>query len=142
MGILYFTAVIFLFVIIAFTWYALDQLEVSEKVLFIIIGLVVALIVTNFLFNLSARHIEYPAEGMLESVRKATVLAIMPINAILFMPYIGKEIGKLKFEEITQEHFAKQMILLALLLIVLAIFEYKYLIKFQMGILDIMKSVK
>lgn len=141
MGILYFTSVIFLFVIIAFTWYALDQLEFSEKVLFIVIGLLVAFIVTTFLFNISARNIEYPAEGMMESIRKVTILAIMPINAILFMPYIGKEIGKLKFDEITQEHFAKQMIILTLLLIVLAVFEYKYLIKFQVGILDIMKNV-
>lgn len=142
MGILYLTAVIFLFVIVAFTWYALDQLEATEKIIFVAIGLLVAVIVTSFIFNLSARHIEYPVEGMMESVRKVTILAIMPINAILFMPYIGKEIGKLKFDEISQELFAKQMIILTLLLIVLAVFEYKYLVKFQLGILDIMQSVK
>ena len=142
MGILYVTSIIFLFVIVAFTWYALDQLEVTEKIVFIVIGLIVAIIVTTFIFNLSARNIEYPVEGMMESVRKVTILAIMPINAILFMPYIGKEIGKLKFEEISQELFAKQMIIFTLLLMVLAILEYKYLIKFQMGILDIMQNVK
>lgn len=142
MGILYFTAVIFLFVIIAFTWYALDQLEVFEKIAFVVIGLLVAVIITTFLFNLSARHIEYPAEGMLESVRKVTVLAIMPINAILFMPFAGRQIGKLKFDEISQDEFAKQMIILTLVLIVLAIFEYRYLINFQSGILEIMRNAK
>lgn len=142
MGILYITAIVFIFVIIAFTWYALDQLEIPEKILFIVIGLLVALIVTTFLFNLSAKKIDYPIEGMKESVRKVTVLAIMPINAILFMPYLGRQLGKLKFDEITQEGFAKQIVILALLLIVLAIFEYRYLINFQSGILDIMKNVK
>ena len=142
MGILYFTAIIFLFVIVAFTWYALDQLEVAEKIAFVAIGLLVALIVTTFLFNLSAKKIEYPVEGMMQSVRKLTVLAIMPINAILFMPYIGKEIGKLKFDEITQDKFAKEMIILTFLLIILAVFEYKYLIDFQTGILEIMQNAK
>jgi hypothetical protein len=83
MAILYITAIIFIFVIISFTWYTLEQLEIVEKVIFIAIGLMASLFVTLILFNYSSKGIEYPVYEIFTTIRSITILAIMPINAIL-----------------------------------------------------------
>lgn len=141
MAILYITAVIFLFVIIAFTWYELDQLEPLEKVMYISIGLMISLVVTVILFNFSSKGIEYPVQEMFTTIRNVTILAIMPINAILLLPYLGKQIAKLRFDEITEDEFSKKIIIFAIILIAFAIFEVKYLNSMQLGILDIMNKM-
>lgn len=141
MAILYITAIIFLFVIIAFTWYTLSELEPVEKIMYISIGLMVSLVVTVVLFNFSSKGIEYPVEEMFTTIRNITILAIMPINAILLLPYSGKQISKLKFDEITEDEFSKRIIVFAIILIAFAIFEVKYLTSIQLGILDIMSKM-
>lgn len=141
MAILYITAVIFLFVIIAFTWYALEQLELIEKTIYIGIGLMVSLLITVILFNFSSRGIEYPVREMFTTIRNVTILAIMPINAILLLPYIGKQLAKLRFDEITEDEFSKRIIIFAIIIIIFAIFEVKYLNNMQLGILDIMNKM-
>ena len=141
MAILYITAVIFLFVIIAFTWYTLDQLEPFEKVIYISVGLMISLIVTVILFNFSSKGIEYQVEEMFTTIRNVTILAIMPINAILLLRYLGKQIGKLRFDKITEDEFSKRIIIFAIILIAFAIFEVKYLTSMQLGVLDIMNKM-
>ena len=141
MAILYITAIIFLFVIIAFTWYTLSELEPVEKIMYIAIGFMISLVVTVVLFNFSSKGIEYPVEEMFTKIRNITILAIMPINAILLLPYLGKQISKLKFDEITEDEFSKRIIVFAIILIAFAIFEVKYLTSIQLGILDIMSKM-
>ena len=141
MAILYITAIIFIFVIISFTWYTLEQLEIIEKVIFIAIGLMASLFVTLILFNYSSEGIEYPVYEMFTKIRNITILAIMPINAILILPYLGKQIAKLRFDEITEDKFSKRIIIFAVILIAFAIFEVKYLNAMQLGILSIMNKM-
>lgn len=141
MAILYITAVIFIFVIISFTWYSLEQLEFAPKIMFISIGLMASLLITVILFNFSSKGIEYPVREMFTTIRNITILAIMPINAILLLPYLGKQIAKLRFDEITEDKFSKRIIIFGIILIVFAIFEVKYLNTMQLGILDIMNKM-
>lgn len=141
MTLLYITSIVFILVVSAFTWYTLDQLETVEKLLFIAIGLTISTIITTVLFNIAAQNIEYPAIEMMKSVRKVTVFAFMPINAIAFMPFIGKQMSQLRFDEITKIEFAKRVIILIGVLLLLVIFEDKYLIDMQKGILDIMNQM-
>ena len=141
MAILYITAIIFIFVIISFTWYTLEQLEMTEKVIFISIGLMASLLITVLLFNFSSRGIEYTVHEIFTTIRNITILAIMPINAILILPYLGKQIAKLRFDEITEDKFSKRIILFAVILIAFAIFEVKYLNAMQLGILNIMNKM-
>ena len=141
MAILYFTAIIFLFVIVAFTWYTLEQIEWIEKIIYIAIGLMLSLVITVYLFNMSAKGVGYPVEEMFLTVRNAIILAIMPINAIMIMPYIGKQIAKLKFDEITEDKFVKKILIFIVVVMALAIFETKYLTNMQLGILNIMNNM-
>ena len=100
-----------------------------------------SLVATVYLFNISGKSVEYPVKEMFVTVRNAAILAIMPVNAILIMPFLGKQIAKLKFEEITEDEFVKKIIIFIVILIIFAIFEVKYLTNMQLGILNIMNNM-
>ena len=100
-----------------------------------------SLLITVLLFNFSSKGIEYPAREIFTTIRNITILAIMPINAILSLPYLGKQIAKLRFDEITEDKFSKRIIIFVIILIAFAIFEVKYLNAMQLGILNIMNKM-
>ncbi len=141
MTILYITSIIFILILISFTWYTLDQMESVEKILYIAIGLVFSVIITTTLFNISSKNIDYPVAEMIISIRKMVLFAFVPINAIAFMPFLGRQMSNLKFDQITQVEFAKRLIILLVVLVILGILEHKYLINMQLGILDIINKI-
>lgn len=141
MAIIYLISVIFVIIVIAFTWYTLEALETKEKILLIVIGIIVSLIITIILFNISSAKVKYHSIEMLESVRTVSIIVFLPMNAIIIMPYLGKQISKYRFSEIEKNKLLNRLIIFFIIISVIFIIENKYLISIQNGIMDIVTGL-
>ena len=132
--------VIALFIVsIGFTWYRLEAYEGIERVIICVAGILISWLITSIIFYISSNGLEYMNVEVKNEISKILVLVFTPINGIAFMPYIGKKMSQLKFDEIEiQEAIKKVAIVLVLLLILFAI-EVQYLESIQQGILNIGK---
>ena len=132
--------VIALFIVsIGFTWYRLEAYEGIERVIICVAGILISWLITSIIFYISSNGLEYMNVEVKNEISKILVLVFTPINGIAFMPYMGKKMSQLKFDEIEiQEAIKKVAIVLVLLLILFAI-EVQYLESIQQGILNIGK---
>ncbi len=141
MTIIYLISAIFLIIVITFTWHTLEALETKEKILAIVIGIIVSLIITIILFNISSAKVEYHNKEMLEKVRIVSIIVFLPINAIMIMPYLGKQISKYRLNEIEKNKFVNRIIIFFAIIFVIFIIENNYLVSIQNGIMDIVTGL-
>ena len=142
MVILIATITIILYIIlIAFTAKSLgDTIELRTKVIYIIIGLIVMTIITSIVFFISTKEIKYENVNLANSVRNILITVFVPVNGIITMPYLARLLSKINSNEITQLKLKKTVTILAILFIVLLVFECSYLKNTQIGILNIINN--
>ena len=115
--------------------------ENSDKIIFMIIGLIVLGIITLILFNISKSGIEYPNKEILNEVRKIALLIFIPINGYLSLPHIATL--KYEIDEGTDDEKTKRkIIILGIVIIVAIIIEIVYLKDFQNGIINMLNAQK
>ena len=135
------TAVLFA-VLLFWTWNNEKNFETSsEKIIFMIIGLIALGIITFIIFNISKSGIEYPNNEILNEVRKIALLIFIPINGYLSLPHIAN----LKYEideGIDDEKTKRKIIILGIVIIVAIIIEIAYLKDFQNGIINMLNAQK
>lgn len=122
---------------IGFTWYRLQAYEKTEKIIFIIIGILICLIITTIIFSISSNGIDYINSDAKGQVAKILISVFTPINIILTMPYIAKILSKMKFDEIDNDKARKKILSFFVIFIILLIIETIYLSSIQSQILDI-----
>lgn len=116
--------------------------NVTAKIIFIIISTLLILLITFILFNISKSSIQYPNESMVKDVRNILVLTFAPVNGIVIIPFIAKQISRVKENSIEEDELKKKIILMSIIFILILILECMYLKNTQIGILKILENMK
>ncbi len=116
--------------------------NVKAKIIFIIISTLLILLITFILFNISKSSIQYPNESMVKDVRNILVLTFAPVNGIVIIPFIAKQISRVKENSIEEDELKKKIILMSIIFILILILECMYLKNIQIGILKILENMK
>lgn len=138
---IYFIIAVLFVVLIFWTWNnTKDFEETSERVIFIVVGIIVTSIVTLIYFAISKVGITYPKVEMVKQVRKMVVLLFTPINGFLSLPHIASLKMKIKLKTEDEEKLKKKIIILGIIFIVVTIAEINYMKDFQNGIIQMLNS--
>lgn len=138
---IYFIIAVLFVVLIFWTWNnTKDFEETSERVIFIVVGIIVTSIVTLIYFAISKAGITYPKVEMVKQVRKMVVLLFTPINGFLSLPHIASLKMKIKLKTEDEEKLKKKIIMLGIVFIVATIVEINYMKEFQNGIIQMLNS--
>lgn len=126
-------------VLIFWTWNnTKDFEETSQRIIYIIIGIIALSIITLITFSISKIGINYPNKDILKEVRKISLLLFIPINGFLSIPHIASIKTQIGNEE--DGKIKRKIIILGIIFIVGIIIETTYLKDFQNGIIQIIKS--
>ena len=107
-----------------------------EKIKMIILGFIVTLIMTTIICFISSNNINTENTQYISIIRNTSILLFSPINSIIFIPYIGNLLNKYKDNRLDEEQIKKRLIILAIILILIVIFELDYIKAFQVGLLS------
>lgn len=128
-------------VVLGFTWYRLEAFERTEKLIICVAGIFLSWGLTTILFTMSSRGINYTDPTIEQEISKILILVFTPINGLIYMPYVGKIISQVKFDEITKEEATKKILVLLIIMIVIFIIEVRYLENIQQGIFEIANRI-
>lgn len=112
------------------------EFEKEKKIYFITIGIIVIVILTWIIVNITSIGIQVENKEYLRISKLSSVLIFAPINAIFTLPYLGNIINKLKQERLTNGQVKLRVLILLVILVLLAIMEASYIKNFQIGILS------
>lgn len=133
--------VILYIILISSTMHSLSLVESTKvKIGFIITGLILMLGSIWVTFYISASGLNYTNVQMVSRVRNILMAVFVPVNGLIIMPYLAKMLSKIGSNEITQEKFKKRLIILAILYVVILIFECTYFKSTQIGILKMLEK--
>ena len=138
---IYFIIAVLFVVLILWTWNnTRDFEETSERIIFIVVGIILTVVVTLIYFTISKIGITYPKAEMVKMVRKMVVLLFAPINGFLSLPHIASLKMKIKLKIEDEEKLKKKIIILGIVFIVATIVEINYMKDFQNGIIQMLNS--
>ena len=142
MTIIVIIAIVIYAILVTWCWHNLGRIEKSKKIIYIIIGTIIIFIITNIVYSISKADVSYPEEQIEGTVRNTLLLVFTALNGLIVMPYIAKQLDRIREKEIEKEKFTKKMILLLIVFILCLILESGYLKDTQLGILEIYNSLK
>ena len=120
--------------IIIYNW--LNGMDLKKKIIIFIFEIIVCLIFTMILFNISSLGIEYPNSQSREIALKILVTIFTPMNGIILLPNITRLINESQNGEIDKEECARKLKKTLIIFILLVIMEFVYLRNTQIGILN------
>ena len=136
---IYFIIAVLFVVLILWTWNnTRDFEETSERIIFIVVGIILTVVVTLIYFAISKIGITYPKAEMIGQVRKIAVLVFTPINGFLSLPHIASLKMKIKFKTEDDSMLKRKIKILGIVFIVATIFEILYMKDLQNGIIQIL----
>lgn len=142
MTIIVIIAIVIYAILVTWCWHNLGRIEKSKKIIYIIIGMIIIFIITNIVYSISKADVSYPEEQIEGTVRNTLLLVFTALNGLIVMPYIAKQLDRIREKEIEKEKFTKKMVLLLIVFILCLILESGYLKDTQLGILEIYNSLK
>ena len=142
MTIIVIIAIVIYAILVNWCWHNIGRIEKSKKIIYIIIGMIIIFIITNIVYSISKADVSYPEEQIEGTVRNTLLLVFTALNGLIVMPYIAKQLDRIREKEIEKEKFTKKMILLLIVFILCLILESGYLKDTQLGILEIYNSLK
>lgn len=128
---------IILFIVLGIIIYnGLNGMDLKKKIIIFIFEIIVCLIFTMILFNISSLGIEYPNSQSREIALKILVTIFTPMNGIILLPNITRLINESQNREIDKEECARKLKKTLIIFILLVIMEFVYLRNTQIGILN------
>ena len=128
---------IILFIVLGIIIYnGLNGMDLKKKIIIFIFEIIVCLIFTMILFNISSLGIEYPNSQSREIALKILVTIFTPMNGIILLPNITRLINESQNGEIDKEECARKLKKTLIIFILLVIMEFLYLRNTQIGILN------
>lgn len=131
-------AVLFL-VLIGWCWNSLGSIEKTDKIKYIIIGLIAIYIMTMIIYSVSKIGIQYESKDTMKMIRVIFQLLFTAVNGYMLLPYTFKKIEQIKNNAIKEEKLKKSIIILLIIIVVIFIFESMYLGNIQQEILNMKK---
>lgn len=126
-------------VVIGWTWNNLEDLEKSKKAIILILGTVLIYLITNVIFLISRSGINYENAEIKNNIGNIIVILFTSLNSLV-LPFVVKNIMKLKNGEIEEKEFKTKIIILVIIFVLVMIIEKGYMKNIQQGILDIYQS--
>ena len=141
MIIMIYLVIIILFAVLLFwTWNNVKQFEnITQKIAYMIIGIIALFIVTWILFSISKAGVEYQSIDIMKEVRKIAILVFTPINGFLSLPHFANIVQEV-IAGTNDEKTRRKTVILGIVIIVTIIIEIFYLKSFQKGIIEILNS--
>ena len=133
---------ILLLVLLSWSWHSLGDIEKKTKVAIIVGGLVIVYLITFVIFSISKIGIDYQNKDAMNLIQTIFVMLFTIVNGYIILPYVFKKLNQINNEEIEKEKIIRSLIILAIIFIIIAIFEVSYLGNMQNGILEIMKKYR
>ena len=131
---------ILLLVLLSWSWHSLGDIEKKTKVAIIVGGLVIVYLITFVIFSISKIGIDYKNKDAMKLIQTIFVMLFTIVNGYIILPYVFKKLNQINNEEIEKEKIIRSLIILAIIFIIIAIFEVSYLGNMQNGILEMMKK--
>ena len=97
-------------------------------------------VITFTIFNISKIGIRYEKQEMMKTIRNVFVTLFTMINGYVVLPYIFKKLEQINNNEIDKEKLKRSIIIILTIIILLFIFEIKYLGNIQQGILNMVNK--
>ncbi len=133
---------ILLLVLLSWLWHSLGDIEKKTKVAIIVGGLVIVYLITFVIFSISKIGIDYQNKDAMKLIQTIFVMLFTIVNGYIILPYVFKKFNQINNEEIEKEKIIRSLIILAIIFIIIAIFEVSYLGNMQNGILEMMKKYR
>lgn len=126
-----------LFVVLGIIIYnILNGMDSKNKIIIFFSEIIICLIFTTILFNMSSLGIEYPNSKSKEIAMRTLVLIFTPINGILLLPNITRIMNERQNDKINKEEYTKKLQKFFIIIVLLIIIEFIYLKNIQIGILS------
>ena len=101
---------IILFIVLGIIIYnGLNGMDLKKKIIIFIFEIIVCLIFTMILFNISSLGIEYPNSQSRGIAMKILVTIFTPMNGIILLPNITRLINESQNGEIDKEECARKL---------------------------------
>lgn len=122
-------------ILLGWTWSTLSDIDKIRKIIIIFIEALIMYIVTLIVFGISKDGLVYTSKDAENDIRNVMVIIFTGINSLIVMPYINKQIIKLKEKEIEKENLIKKSIILCVIFVIFLVLECGYMKDTQKGII-------
>ena len=122
-------------VLLGWVWASLGDIDKKRKIIIILIEILILYIITLIIFAISKNGINYTSKQAENDIKNVMVIIFTGINALIVMPYINKQIIRLKENEIEKEKLVKKSIILCVIFVICLFIECGYMKDTQKGII-------
>lgn len=127
-------------VVIGWIWNYLGDIDKIKKILIIAGEMLVISLITLIVYTISKNGIDYTNKDVESSIKTVIVALFTGFNSLITLPFLNKQIIKLKEKEAEEKSIVKKVAIMFLIFIVCLIFECGYMKDTQKGILQVQKS--
>lgn len=128
--------VIFIIACIAI-YHNTNSYEPKKRILFILVGMALMYGITSIMCTTKIEGIQVKNGQALEDTVSVMKWIFTPINALVALCSIGNTLGKAKDKEITPDKAGKRLMIIAIALIIIFVFESNYIKNFINGVLKV-----
>ena len=122
-------------ILLGWTWSTLGDLDRIRKIIIIFFEVLIMYVITLILFGISENGLVYTSKNAQNDIRNVMVIIFAGINSLIVIPYINKQIIKLKEKEIEKENLIRKSIVLCVIFVIFLVIECGYMKDTQKGII-------
>ena len=122
-------------ILLGWTWSTLGDLDKIRKIIIIFFEVLIMYVITLIIFGISENGLVYTSKDAQNDIRNVMVIIFTGINSLIVIPYINKQIIKLKEKEIEKENLIKKSIILCVIFVIFLVIECGYMKDTQKGII-------
>lgn len=121
---IYFFIAILYIVTIVTLYHSLNLFTFKHRILLISFGLVIMYLITQFVYSFSNKG---ASTNIIQDARNIILATFVPINSLITLPFIYKNICKIKAGSICLSLFVRNICIVLIIFIVFLIFEANYI---------------
>ena len=141
MSLINFIIVVLFIIYIVCAWNSTKEYEnILIRISFVFVGTLFIAMLTFVLFLISKIGVEYPKKEMIGEVRRIILLSFIPINGFLILTQSASIFAQAKSGMVSKEDMQKKIKRLAIIFIVLIVFEAIYFKNIQNGMIRIIQN--
>lgn len=110
----------------------------KERWIFIAVGIAILYLLVSIVYGISTNGVDLGANA--ETGKNLIVFTFVPVNGMVILPFLAHSYRHWKLGDLKTEPFRNRCILLAVILLVLLVFEFFYFKDIQNGILTMIQN--
>ena len=104
-----------------------NSYEPSKRIIYIILGTLAVYLLTSFICNMKAKGVSVQNEEAVNDVLSVVKAIFTPINSIIILSTLGNTFGKVKDKVIDTDKAGKRLVIIAVVFLLIIIFEANYI---------------